>query len=81
MLSLNGCAREKQIEYVYFTPPALLLDDCRLPSREGVKTVGDMVRVLKEDEAAVAITNANLYALREYRANLLRMQVEQRMTK
>jgi hypothetical protein len=61
---------------VYFLPPAILLDECKIPSRDGIKTVGDMVRVIKADEEAMLLVNANLFALREYRAGLLKMQAE-----
>ncbi len=61
-----------------FLPPAILLDDCKLPSRDGVKTVGDMVRVLKADEEAINAHNASMQALREYRVSLLRLQAQRR---
>lgn len=54
-----------------FLPPAMLLDDCKLPSRNGVKTVGDMAKIIIADEAAINEHNANMQALREYRAKLL----------
>ncbi|WP_206214318.1 hypothetical protein [Desulfovibrio sp. ZJ369] len=55
-----------------FLPPAVLLDDIELPPRDGAKTVGDLVRIVIADEAAINLKNADLQALREYRAGLLR---------
>lgn len=49
-----------------------LLDDIELPPRDGAKTVGDLVRIVIADEAAINLKNADLQALREYRASLLR---------
>ena len=69
------------METVYFLPPVILLDDCKIPSRDGINTVGDMVRIIKADEEAMLLVNANLYALREYRAGLLRMQAEMKANK
>lgn len=54
-----------------FLPPAILLDDVKLPSRNGIKTVGDMVKVLLADEEAIRLKNADMQALREYGASLL----------
>ena len=59
-----------------FLPPAALLDDIKLPPRDGAKTVGDLVRIVIADEAAINLKNADLQALREYRAGLLRQQAE-----
>jgi len=56
-----------------FAPPAILLDDCRLPSRDGAKTVGDLVQIIVADETAINEHNANMQILREYRASLLKM--------
>lgn len=57
---------------VMFLPPAILLDDCKLPSRDGVRTVGDMARIIIADESAINEHNANMQALREYRVKLLK---------
>lgn len=54
-----------------FVPPATLLDDCPLPPRGGAKTVGDLVKLIMADEAAINEHNANMQVLREYRAGLL----------
>lgn len=56
---------------IKFLPPPALLDDVKLPSRDGIKTVGDMVKVLLADEEAIRLKNADMQALREYRASLL----------
>lgn len=37
-----------------------------LPSRSGMRTVGDMVRILIADEEAISLKNADLKSLREY---------------
>lgn len=55
-----------------FLPPATLLDDIKLPPRDGATTVGDLVRIVMADEAAINLKNADLQALREYRAVVLR---------
>lgn len=57
-----------------FLPPAMLLDDIKLPDRDGAKTVGDLVRLLIADEAEIEKKNADLQALRDYRAKLLQMK-------
>lgn len=54
-----------------FLPPAGLLDDITLPPRDGARTVGDLVRIVIADEAAINLKNADLKALRDYRASLL----------
>ena len=59
-----------------FLPPAALLDDITLPPRDGAKTVGDLVRIVIADEAAVRLKNADLQALRDYRASLLQQGTE-----
>lgn len=59
-----------------FLPPAALLDDIELPRRDGAKTVGDLVRIVIADEAAINLKNADLLALREYRASLLQQGTE-----
>ena len=59
-----------------FLPPVALLDDIQLPPRDGAKTVGDLVRIVIADEAAINLKNADLKALRDYRANLLRQRAE-----
>lgn len=59
-----------------FLPPAALLDDIELPPRDGARTVGDLVRMVIADEAAINLKNADLKALRDYRASLLRQDTE-----
>ena len=59
-------------ETIKFLPSPILLDDIKLPSRASIKTVGDMTRVLIEDEEAIKLKNADLQSLREYRSNLLK---------
>lgn len=59
-----------------FLPPAALLDDITLPPRDGAKTVGDLVRIVIADEAAINLKNADLKALRDYRAGLLSQGAE-----
>ena len=61
---------------VTFLPPAALLDDIELPPRDGARTVGDLVRIVIADEAAINIKTADLKALRDYRASLLRQDTE-----
>lgn len=53
-----------------FLPPDTLLNDIELPSRNGMKTAGDMVRIILADEQVIALKNADLKALREYRKSL-----------
>ena len=75
MIYVSGCSTtKKKIETVYFLPPETLLMDCAVPSRDGVKTVGDMVRIIKLDEEAIALCNANLTALRNYRKGLIEVK-------
>jgi len=52
----------------------MLLDDCPLPPRDGAQTVGDLVRIVIADEAAIKAHNVNMKALREYRANMLQLE-------
>lgn len=59
-----------------FLPPAALLDDIALPPRDGARTVGDLVRIVIADEAAINLKNADLKALRDYRVGLLRQHTE-----
>lgn len=42
-----------------------------LPPRKNLRTNGDLIRLLLADEEAIALKNADLQALREYRARLL----------
>ena len=64
------------MEPVHFLPPVMLLDDCPLPPRDGAKTVGDLVRIVIADEAAIKAHNVNMQALREYRVRLMKLGVE-----
>ncbi|MBD5647977.1 MAG: hypothetical protein HDQ89_10355 [Desulfovibrio sp.] len=59
-----------------FLPPAALLDDITLPPRDGARTVGDLVRIVIADEAAINLKNADLKALRDYRTGLLNNDAE-----
>ena len=53
-----------------FSPPAALLEDTEVPSRDGAATVGDLVRLLVRDEAAIRQCNADKLGLREYTARV-----------
>ena len=48
------------------TPPEALYQEMEIPSRDGVSTVGDLVRLVKEDEAAMKLKNADLRSLCEF---------------
>ena len=61
---LSGCAQCPV--QAQFLPTNELLQDCNLPSRDGMKTVGDMVRIIKADEYAIKLHNVNMHALRTY---------------
>lgn len=52
---------------IRFLPPEILLRPIELPDRTKMKTVGDMILVILEDEKAIRLKNADLQALREYR--------------
>lgn len=54
-----------------FLPPEALLEPIELPDRSKIATAGDMVMVILADEKAIALKNADLAALREYRESLL----------
>jgi len=51
-------------------PPGELLKDLRLPDRSGISTVGDMARVLQEDEWEIRRKNSDLAALRSFYARV-----------
>lgn len=53
-----------------FLPPEELLTDIKLPDRTHIATVGDMARVILEDEEVILLKNADLKVLREYRRKL-----------
>lgn len=55
---------------VTFNPPIELLADIEIPDRSGMKTVGDIIRIVIADEEAMNLKNADLKALREYAAKL-----------
>lgn len=42
------------------------MDPISLPDRSGISTVGDMARVIVEDERAIRLKNADLEALRQW---------------
>lgn len=44
--------------------------DIEIPSREGLKTAGDLVRIVLADETVMRMKNADLAALRKYRDGL-----------
>lgn len=70
--TICGCAsKENQILPEMPLPPAILLEDARLPGRDGAKTAGDLVRLILADEAAIRAKNADLRALREWRQNII----------
>ena len=56
-----------------FVPPERLLQDIELPSRANIKTTGDMARIIIADEEAIAMKNADLKALRNYRQSLMEL--------
>ena len=58
-----------------FLPPAMLLDDIRIPQLAG-KTVGDLALAYTELVQKCKMKNADLQALREYRVNLLKLRQE-----
>lgn len=72
LIPCSGCSSAAKPKTLVFCPPAILLDDLKIPSRQGIKTVGDMARLILSDERAMRQKNADLQALREYRANLLK---------
>lgn len=43
-----------------------LLNDIVLPSRTGIRTVGDMAQIILDDEKAIRMKNADLAALRTF---------------
>ena len=53
---------------IVFAPPEILLEDIQIPSRDRLKTVADMAELILADEEAMRMKNADLKALREYRA-------------
>lgn len=54
-----------------FMPPAILLNDIKLPQRDNIKTAGDLARIILADEEAIRMKNIELKALREYRQHIL----------
>lgn len=48
------------------------MSEIEMPARDSMKTNGDMARVILADEEAIRAKNADLRALREYRARLLK---------
>lgn len=80
LMTLPGCSTKQeaptQTQAVAFLPPAALLDDITLPPRDGARTVGDLVRIVIADEAAINLKNADLKALRDYRTGLLNNDAE-----
>lgn len=47
-------------------PPTELLADIEIPDRSGIRTNGDLVRVILADEEAMRMKNADLAAYRHY---------------
>lgn len=58
-----------------FLPPAILLDDIRIPELAGNK-IGDLAMAYTNLVQTCKMKNADLLALREYRVNLLKMRQE-----
>lgn len=74
LMCLCSCAgKEPQTRHIVFNPPQELLQDVEIPSRDNLKTVGDMARLILADEQAMRMKNADLQALREYRDKLAEM--------
>lgn len=72
LMMSSGCSSTApKPKTLVFCPPAILLDDVKIPSRQEMKTVGDMARLILADEQAMKNKNADMQALREYRAGLL----------
>ena len=65
-----ACSARTARPVVQFTPPEELLMDTEVPSRDGAATVGDLVRLLVRDEAAIRQCNADKLGLREYTARV-----------
>lgn len=65
-----ACSARTPQPAVMFNPPAALLEDTEVPSRDGAATVGDLVRLLVRDEAAIRQCNADKLGLREYTARI-----------
>ena len=66
-LNLSACASARRPEMTQpLLPPLALLNPIELPDRSRIETVGDMARVILEDEKVIASKNADLKALREY---------------
>ncbi len=75
LMCLCSCAApEQSTRHIVFNPPAELLEDVRIPEREQLRTVGDMARLILEDEQAMRLKNADLKALRDYRDRLLELE-------
>ena len=62
-----GCSRAPK-EVAIALPPAALLEPIAIPDRSQAKTQGDLVRLLIEDEKSMERKNADLDALRRWRA-------------
>lgn len=59
-----------------FVPSQELLSDIQLPSKEGIKTQGDLIRWTLKTEEEVDNANVRFEVLREYRKMLLRKRDE-----
>lgn len=64
LLTLCGCSAAKPVPCQ--RPPLALLSEIEIPDRGRVRTHGDLVRLVVEDEAAMRRKNAELRALRAY---------------
>ena len=61
-----GCSKETRTEIAL--PPASLMEPISIPDRTQAKTQGDLVRLLIEDENVMERKNADLAAIRRWRA-------------
>ncbi len=61
-----GCSKDVRTEIAL--PPVSLMEPITIPDRTQAKTQGDLVRLLIEDEATMERKNADLAAIRRWRA-------------
>lgn len=64
MTFAQGCAERSRP--IIFAPPRELMAPIAIPDRAALGTVGDMARLIIEDEEAMRLKNADLAALRAY---------------
>lgn len=68
-LMICGCG-SSGTKTIKFLPPEILLQDIQIPERKSIETVGDMAKLIIEDEKAMRLKNADMAALRQYRSAL-----------